>query len=115
VELQPAAPKISRLDPLQEHQSLVRTAELLKRTFRTGDLLAHLGENLFVVLAMGANRDIAGSLRVRLQQNLAEQNSRSGAASPLTLKVGVSLFNPKAPTSLNELLAEADRALFAQG
>ena len=98
---------------LEGDHALIATAGILKSTFRTSDIIARIGGDEFVVLALdapGAGIDVITS---RLKNNLAEYNEENKNYA-LSLTFGVARFDPNDSTYLKDLIAEADEALFVE-
>jgi diguanylate cyclase (GGDEF)-like protein/PAS domain S-box-containing protein len=94
--------------------ALVQMADVLRATFRDSDVIARMGGDEFVALALGCG-DVTKTVLDRLNTELAQQNSRSmlaGQSYVLETAVGVARFNPDSPRSLQALLAVADRELY---
>jgi diguanylate cyclase (GGDEF)-like protein/PAS domain S-box-containing protein len=98
----------------QGDRALKKTAEILKETFRSSDILARLGGDEFVVLAAIDTDESAESLTVRLQEKLDEANARGSRPYDLSLSVGVAHFSDDDDHSIEELMAQADRAMYEQ-
>ena len=95
-------------------EALVKMADVLRQTFRERDLIARMGGDEFVALALSCG-EVTNSVLTRLQAELAQQNSRNilaGDGYVLETAVGMARFNPEAPRSLAALLAMADRELY---
>lgn len=92
---------------------LVGAADVLKNTFRAADVVARIGGDEFVALAAIAR---AGSpvITDRLHTHLANFNARSGLPYTLSLSVGMAYFDPADPTSLEEVVRQADHAMYEQ-
>jgi diguanylate cyclase (GGDEF)-like protein len=93
--------------------AIVRTAEALKQTFRNSDILARFGGDEFWVLAFEASVQHEESILERLKENLR----RASALEPrysLSLSMGLARFDPRRPLSLQDLMAEADNAMYQQ-
>ncbi len=93
-------------------RALVDTAAALRRTFRQSDVIARLGGDEFVVLAADAALTDGHALVKRLRELLAEHNT-GAAPFRLSLSVGMALFDPRKPLTLEKLLAEADARMYA--
>ena len=93
-------------------RALVETAEALEETFRESDIVARIGGDEFVVLAIETNGSPAEVLIHRLQENLEARNAREGRRYELSLSVGLARYDPERPCSIEELLAQADRAMY---
>ena len=97
-------------------QALVATATILRAAFRASDIVARLGGDEFVVLAVGVNAEAVGRLLRRLQESLEDYNAQLPAERRLAFSVGVAHYDPATSTSasVDELIAEADAAMYAE-
>jgi len=96
---------------LEGDNALISVAALLKQTFRMTDVIARIGGDEFVVLAIQATGENAQVLRERLQNNIDRFNDTNEKYS-LSLSVGIAQFNPKEEISIDELLVRADKKLY---
>jgi len=94
--------------------ALIETGKVLRETFRTSDLIARLGGDEFAILAVEADRGSARVLARRLQDRLDLWNRKAARKYQLSLSVGIACSRPGTLTSLDQLIAEADRALYDQ-
>jgi two-component system cell cycle response regulator len=87
------------------------TATCIRETFRKFDVTARLSGDEFVALIMEEPGRSAETICHRLQMNLADC---AGADSPykLSLSVGMAHFDPDKPVTLEELMKQADTALY---
>lgn len=92
-------------------QALKKIAEILRETFRSSDLIARMGGDEFTVLAIDAIKDHAESMLARLESRLNLANQKNPRYE-LSLSTGFARFDPQDATDLEEMLAEADRALY---
>jgi diguanylate cyclase (GGDEF)-like protein len=99
------------LGHIEGDRALVKTAEILKDTFRTSDILARLGGDEFVVLAGIGKDESSDSLTERLQDKFMEHNSRTGLPYDLSISVGVVHFDPDT-SSIEEVTARADSIMY---
>jgi diguanylate cyclase (GGDEF)-like protein/PAS domain S-box-containing protein len=95
-------------------EALVRLAGILKSTFRESDIIARIGGDEFVVLAIESDEANSVTLTERLQAKIAGENSRATAPYPLSLSVGVARFDPERPIGIEQLLAHADMLMYEQ-
>jgi diguanylate cyclase (GGDEF)-like protein len=87
-------------------------ARILTRTFRASDIIARLGGDEFAVLALDtAGREI-NSVQERLQSNLDAHNARSTLSYALSLSLGVIQVDLNSRLTTDELLEQADAALY---
>ncbi|MGA8367885.1 MAG: GGDEF domain-containing protein [Candidatus Acidiferrales bacterium] len=93
--------------------ALVRTADALEQTFRDSDILARLGGDEFAVLALEASSQHKNAIIRRLEKKLKASNTGK-VAYELSLSIGAARFDPKKPVSLEQLLTQADQAMYRQ-
>jgi diguanylate cyclase (GGDEF)-like protein/PAS domain S-box-containing protein len=93
-------------------RALAKAAEMLKETFRNSDIVARLGGDEFVVLAAIGPDEEAESLTQRLQENFRAVNKLGNRPYNLSLSVGIALFDNESTHSIEDLLANADRAMY---
>jgi diguanylate cyclase (GGDEF)-like protein len=104
-------------DTLGHHEgdlALIKIADVLRETFRESDIIARIGGDEFVVLALETDGVSAEILITRLQESLEARNARGDRRYKLSLSVGIARYDPKHPCSIDELLARADRAMYEQ-
>lgn len=89
------------------------TAEALETTFRDSDVIARFGGDEFAVLAIEASSHSEATVRERLAEFL---NSASQQESDykFSVSLGAARFDSCNQTSIRELIAEADRAMYEQ-
>ena len=90
-------------------RALTRAAACIKQTFRKFDLTARLSGDEFVALTVEVPGRSTEAICRRLQSKLAHC---SGAEYKLSLSVGVAHFDPGSPVTLQELMRQADVALY---
>ncbi len=95
-------------------RALIETADALRETFRESDIIARIGGDEFVVLAIETNGSPAEVLAIRFQENLKARNVRENRHYRLSLSVGLARYDPEHPCSIDELLTQADRAMYEQ-
>jgi diguanylate cyclase (GGDEF)-like protein/PAS domain S-box-containing protein len=94
--------------------ALIEIASVLRETFRESDIVARIGGDEFVVLAIETDGVNAEILTTRLQESLETRNARGDRRYKLSLSVGIARYDPKHSCSIDELLARADRAMYEQ-
>jgi diguanylate cyclase (GGDEF)-like protein len=92
-------------------RALKSIATVLKKTFRTSDLIARLGGDEFIVLALNAPAAGVQKMKTRLKSNLDQHNSQNRYYQ-LSLSIGIAQFDPNHETSLESMIVEADKALY---
>jgi diguanylate cyclase (GGDEF)-like protein/PAS domain S-box-containing protein len=93
-------------------RALRETADVLRETMRKSDIIARIGGDEFVVLAIEAHADSEAIMLERLKRNLDRVNAPAGRDYELSFSYGTAYYNPDAPTSLEALLAEADELMY---
>ncbi|HEY9282757.1 MAG TPA: GGDEF domain-containing protein [Pyrinomonadaceae bacterium] len=94
-------------------RAIVQTAEVLRSTFRDSDIIARLGGDEFVVLAVGNAADSGSIMAARLRENLRGYNLRERLPYRLSLSVGVLRVDAERAASIEDVLKEADQAMYA--
>ena len=92
-------------------EALRRVGEVLRTAFRDSDIMARMGGDEFVVLALDCG-DIREHLLARVRNAAAASNLAAGRAYALSLSVGTAWLDPLSPMSLDALMAEADANLY---
>lgn len=93
-------------------QVLLDAAEILRRTYRSADIIARLGGDEFTAFPLEAGSDSAAILTNRLQENIDLHNREHNRPYALSMSVGVGHFDPARCQSVQELLAQADEELY---
>jgi diguanylate cyclase (GGDEF)-like protein len=93
--------------------ALIRVGHALQQTFRESDILGRLCGDEFGVLALEASSANKETILHRLEKSLDKSNVNQPGYK-LSLSVGVSRFDPKSSILLDELLVQADRAMYEQ-
>lgn len=107
---------LKRLNDTFGHQqgdrALQETAEILQRAFRESDLIARVGGDEFVVLAIDACPNDTDTVIGRLGDALEAHNATRDRRFRLSMSVGVAGYDPESPTSIDKLLSQADREMY---
>jgi len=90
------------------NRALSRVAEALRRTCRAIDTPARYGGDEFAVVLPGADEVEAR----KVAQRIAERLAADGEQPPVTVSVGLA-ESPRDGTTVNDLLAKADREQYA--
>jgi diguanylate cyclase (GGDEF)-like protein len=95
-------------------QVLRDAATVLRRTYRSADIIARLGGDEFTAFPLEAGSDTALILVERLWKTIAGHNHETRRPYALSLSVGVGRFDPSVCQTVEQLLSEADRELYSQ-
>ena len=94
-------------------RALCEIARLLRTgSFREADLVARLGGDEFAILATEISRTDGDTVMKRVDNALRRANEMPGREYVLSMSVGVAMFDPERPQTLDELIAEADRRMY---
>src|ERR1044071_7820303 len=93
--------------------ALIQTAEILNRSFRSTDIIARLGGDEFTVLVTDLNANKEEAI-TRLNDNLKAYNRSETRAHKLAFSIGVATLEPERMTCFEELLEQADQAMYEQ-
>ena len=93
--------------------ALIQTAQILNKSFRSSDIIARLGGDEFTVLVtdLTANKEDA---IMRLNDNLKAYNASETCVHKLAFSIGVATLEPERMTCFEELLEQADQAMYEQ-
>jgi diguanylate cyclase (GGDEF)-like protein/PAS domain S-box-containing protein len=93
-------------------RALIDTAGLLKKTFRSSDIIGRLGGDEFVVLAIDTADNANETILARLQDYLHIHNLYDNRPHRLSISIGMARFDPTNPCTLDELLEKGDKAMY---
>ena len=95
--------------------ALVNFSKILKESFRESDVVGRLGGDEFVALLTNANQAETQLILNRLEQVLKDFNSKqTDRGYNIVYSVGMVEFDPSRHHSINDLLVEGDRLMYAQ-
>lgn len=98
---------------LEGDRALQATAEILRGSFRSADIIARLGGDEFTVFPLEAADDSGELLLNRLAEHVEAYNASAGDRGyQLTLSVGIARFEPDSTWTIGQLLEQADRELY---
>jgi diguanylate cyclase (GGDEF)-like protein/PAS domain S-box-containing protein len=93
---------------------IIEVADIIKKTFRTSDIIARIGGDEFVILVVEIT-DLNYSKYIdKLQKNLKEHNKKIDLPFELSLSVGLALYDPGYPLTIEELMKRADDRMYEQ-
>lgn len=93
-------------------RALMKTAELLKETFRSSDVLGRLGGDEFTVLAAVEAEGGVQKLLSRLQQQFDDYNALKMVPYKLSISIGVAEGEADGIQSMEDLMSRADIAMY---
>lgn len=96
-------------------QVIIDTADILKTTFRTSDVIARMGGDEFVTFGISDSKAESDTvLSKRLQENITTYNVKIRRPYKLSCSVGAAHYDPKAPRSLDDILSQADTIMYEE-
>jgi diguanylate cyclase (GGDEF)-like protein len=104
-------------DTLGHHigdRALKRVADVLRSTFRRSDIIARLGGDEFAVLALATTGESAEWLAQRLREGVSVENASTHEPFRLAASVGVARSMGDERVSLEDLMAQADAAMYRE-
>ncbi|MEW6601476.1 MAG: diguanylate cyclase [Nitrospirota bacterium] len=93
--------------------ALVEFAELLKDTFRESDTIGRLGGDEFAVVVEVTDVNSEMVIKKRLEDKLNEVNARKDRNYILLISLGIVRHDPYHPCSIDELLSQSDKLMYA--
>ena len=95
-------------------RALCEVGKILKNTFRESDIIARIGGDEFVMLAVETPQSNAKIIKDHLQAHLDTYNAKEDMPYNLSLSLGIVRFDPLAPATIDELLTQADAVMYEQ-
>jgi two-component system cell cycle response regulator len=86
-------------------------AEAMEQTFRDSDVVARLGGDEFAVLAIEASGHSEATIKARLFECLKSICVKESRYQ-ISLSLGLARFDSESLTSIGELMAKADQAMY---
>jgi diguanylate cyclase (GGDEF)-like protein len=92
--------------------ALVRFAQVMLDTFRDSDVIGRLGGDEFVVMLNGAKKEIADEVLARFALAIEEANATLNKPYKIEYSVGLEHFQHDTIKSAEEMIQEADAAMY---
>ena len=93
-------------------QVLRLIADTLRTHLRSSDVVARLGGDEFTALLPDTDISSVLEIQEKLQRALAAAASKSDCPATIGMSIGVAIFDPATPDSVDVLLQRADRDLY---
>lgn len=97
--------------------AIMDTAEILRETFRSADIIARIGGDEFAVFGtFSPEEGSVSSMTSRLREQIQSFNEKSGRPFTISCSVGVAhvIADDGVRTDLDEILLLADRAMYSE-
>jgi diguanylate cyclase (GGDEF)-like protein/PAS domain S-box-containing protein len=98
----------------QGDQALQEISTILKGTFREADIVARIGGDEFVVLAVDASMESVDIPTNRIQSFLEKGNHQDDRPYQLSFSLGMAHYDPEAPSTVGEMIAQADGRMYQE-
>lgn len=95
-------------------RSCFRDSDIVARVGEENGVLARMGGDEFVILAVDAGEHGSEILTRRLNERVERYNEERGGSIPLSLSIGTVRLVPDPNVTIDALLAEADRLMYDQ-
>lgn len=95
-------------------RALIGFSKILQETFRDSDVIGRLGGDEFVALLTNADQTDGHLVLKRLDQIRTEFNQREVRGYDIQCSVGMVEFDPHRHQSIDDLLQDGDRLMYAQ-
>jgi diguanylate cyclase (GGDEF)-like protein len=95
-------------------RALADAARIFVETFRDSDIIARMGGDEFAVIMGNASEAGVDTVRNRLEKRLGEYNTRRDGTFRLAVSVGLTVFDPANPVTVDELVRQADERMYEQ-
>jgi diguanylate cyclase (GGDEF)-like protein/PAS domain S-box-containing protein len=93
--------------------ALTDAANILKKTFRSSDIIARIGGDEFTVLMVESqNPDIQKHAVENILRNVRIHNNKMKRSYRLSFSIGIASFDPENPCSIDDLLVRADTLMY---
>lgn len=93
-------------------RALMDTANLLRNTCRSSDILARIGGDEFVILVIESEDNGAEAMLARFNAQLGKFNKHESRKYPIAVSSGAAHYSLDAPCTVEELLERADRIMY---
>ena len=101
---------------LEGDRALIEIARIVKENFRDPDIIARIGGDEFVILAIEGTSEAGPELLLeRLRKTLdLYNNMESDRKYRLSLSMGAVAYDPEQPVSIETLLSQADKKMYLE-
>jgi len=94
--------------------ALCAVSDILRKTVRSGDLIARIGGDEFVGLFITDKPDFGAAFKSRLKDNFNEYNQSSGKPYFVEASIGVARFTFRQGLEISKIINDADNYLYEE-
>ncbi|MBI5722967.1 MAG: PAS domain S-box protein [Planctomycetes bacterium] len=94
-------------------KALAEAADVMRATFRNSDIVARIGEDDFVALAIETTSDAGKSVAERMDEVIKGLNAKPNRHYQLSVSVGSIEYDPAHPCSIDEILQRSRITMMA--
>lgn len=95
-------------------EAIVRAAEIIKSVFRSSDVKSRLGGDEFAVFPIASSIQGLKSSLGRFHEKISEFNRSGICPFTLSFSSGVAGYDPENPSTIEDLLARADKRMYEE-
>jgi diguanylate cyclase (GGDEF)-like protein len=95
-------------------EAIIRSAEIIKSVFRGSDVKSRLGGDEFAVFPIASSSQGLKAALNRFHEKIAEFNRSGICPFTLSFSAGVAGYDPENPSTIDELLARADKRMYEE-
>ncbi len=92
--------------------ALAAAASILRRIFRTSDIIARWGGDEFAVLMINAECDEVQSIEQRIEECINSYNDTAEHRYIISMSWGIVKNDPASPVEINDLVSRADEMMY---
>jgi len=93
---------------------LKEVVQLFKLTLRKMDIICRIGGDEFILIFLESSLNNAPLIRERLSKNLEKLNQSSNKPYEISFSMGLSVYHPSNPLSIEELIKIADENMYEE-
>ncbi len=97
---------------LEGDQALIDTSCILREAFRDSDIVARIGGDEFVILAMNTYETSTEKLINRIEKFMRNHTLQQWRSYEISMSVGAASFDPRNPSPIDVLLTQADKMMY---
>ncbi len=95
-------------------EAIVKVAAIFREVFRESDIIARIGGDEFVVLAVSVAAERSDTLKRRLQQQIDTHNAKENQTYRISISIGIAYMDSGSVRSIDELVSKADALMYEQ-